>query len=991
MQIAPNPAAAYSLRSLTGGDPKVVRVRRDSDNSEKDFTASDVTSGELTRYVNAAAIKPLDVQALQSDGRTGDFIIAKAAYSLRSLGDRQATIANDAAPLNEDTVVPASGKYVVQVRRNVDGTIKSFTADEVSDGTLASFVNESFTSSLPLDVQGSAAAAYSLRNLSSTYSGAVVNVRRSSDDTTKDFTADSITNGDLVAFCSSVDLTQTYTTTSSSEISADFIDRSNFTLTYTDLPSAGTNRFFNIKNKLNNNNFGKGKYTATFTATVTGNATVGVSRDGSSMTGNATFSSSDGTASHTFTATSTSSDAGNFYFKLKSDTGSDESGTVVITNFNLQQVFCDGHVTTWYDQSGNSNNATQGTAGSQPKIVSAGSLLADGVDFDGTDDELETAASISGSNISGFVVANLDGTAANSLYSVGNTKPNVLFGNPSLAYSLNGGAALSGGTAPTNTDTLFTQLFISGGTSKTFIDGSAIASGDAGSNTASSDKLTIGNLESGDRFMDGSIKELIIYTSDQTEKLRSIEESVSGNYSGITLASFSRDGMVRTWYDQSVTDQGGATGNAHHAIQATAANQPTIVSNGSLVADNGIDFDDSSENFLVATSVSGMEEKLSLFATSVRDSTGYIVSLSNSSNSSKYFAVQEAASTSDVVPRNTAFGASAQPSVSGNTRLTFGLTTGDTVTSGGALGGALTTNTSDYGNDFGSGDLDQIAIGTLRTVSPSSAHFFEGRIREILVYASSATGDQTDNRGAFEANIASHFGITAIPTAADPPTVNGFVETWYDQSGNGNDAVQATATKQPKIVNSGSLLTDGILFGANINLPLSGTGLDILKNVTHGNIFSVLKPLVTGTGNGRYFGASINGGTVARFLFADSQATNASVRIGGRSLDGDSFTDLEGTTTHSNAVSVLTGFINYGTKTATLFLNGSQINTSTLANMTAGNTSNTSSDTVAIGDFVSSGSNTSDFNAKEIILFNTDQSANRSAIESNINNHYSIF
>ena len=36
------PAAAYSLRSLTGGDPKVVRVRRESDNTERDFTASGV-------------------------------------------------------------------------------------------------------------------------------------------------------------------------------------------------------------------------------------------------------------------------------------------------------------------------------------------------------------------------------------------------------------------------------------------------------------------------------------------------------------------------------------------------------------------------------------------------------------------------------------------------------------------------------------------------------------------------------------------------------------------------------------------------------------------------------------------------------------------------------------------------------------------------------------------------------------------------------------
>jgi hypothetical protein len=37
----------------------------------------------------------------------------------------------------------------------------------------------------------------------------------------------------------------------------------------------------------------------------------------------------------------------------------------------------DGFVTTWYDQSGQANNATQGTTTKQPKIVSSGSLLVD--------------------------------------------------------------------------------------------------------------------------------------------------------------------------------------------------------------------------------------------------------------------------------------------------------------------------------------------------------------------------------------------------------------------------------------------------------------------------------------------------------------------------------------------------------------------------------------------------------------------------------------
>jgi hypothetical protein len=119
-QIAPDPAAAYSLRSLTGSDPKVVRVRRGSDNDERDFTASEVSSGALTSYVNAQVVAPLDIQALTATGRDGAYQIAKAAYSLRSLGTRQATVMMH-APSGDTVVIPCSGKYVCQVRRNVNG------------------------------------------------------------------------------------------------------------------------------------------------------------------------------------------------------------------------------------------------------------------------------------------------------------------------------------------------------------------------------------------------------------------------------------------------------------------------------------------------------------------------------------------------------------------------------------------------------------------------------------------------------------------------------------------------------------------------------------------------------------------------------------------------------------------------------------------------------------------------------------------------------
>ena len=45
--------AAYSLRQLKTGVTNVVRVRRSSDNSEQDFTATEVTDGTLTTWTGA--------------------------------------------------------------------------------------------------------------------------------------------------------------------------------------------------------------------------------------------------------------------------------------------------------------------------------------------------------------------------------------------------------------------------------------------------------------------------------------------------------------------------------------------------------------------------------------------------------------------------------------------------------------------------------------------------------------------------------------------------------------------------------------------------------------------------------------------------------------------------------------------------------------------------------------------------------------------------
>jgi hypothetical protein len=75
------------------------------------------------------------------------------------------------------------------------------------------------------------------------------------------------------------------------------------------------------------------------------------------------------------------------------------------------------------------------------------------------------------------------------------------------------------------------------------------------------------------------------------------------------LGSFSRDGFVKTWYDQSVSDQSdaGSTPTGNHATQATADNQPKIVSAGSLVTLNSkpsLEFDGTDDTLSASVALS---------------------------------------------------------------------------------------------------------------------------------------------------------------------------------------------------------------------------------------------------------------------------------------------------------------------------------------------------------------------------------------------------
>jgi hypothetical protein len=108
---------------------------------------------------------------------------------------------------------------------------------------------------------------------------------------------------------------------------------------------------------------------------------------------------------------------------------------------------------------------------------------------------------------------------------------------------------------------------------------------------------------------------------------------------------------------------------------------------------------------------------------------------------------------------------------------------------------------TNFGADYGFSSSNLILDGL-----NSSAAYSLRKLR--TAYSGAAINVRRSSDGATQ-----NIGFTAsndLDTAslkAFVGTGNGFVTTWYDQSGNGRNATQATAGEQPQIVDNGALIT----------------------------------------------------------------------------------------------------------------------------------------------------------------------------------------
>lgn len=197
---------------------------------------------------------------------------------------------------------------------------------------------------------------------------------------------------------------------------------------------------------------------------------------------------------------------------------------------------------------------------------------------------------------------------------------------------------------------------------------------------------------------------------------------------------------------------------------------------------------------------------------------------------------------------------------------------------------------------------------------------------------------------------------------------NGFVTTWYDQSGNANNATNSTAIAQPQIVSSGAMIlingkpsvqfdgsNDLLNLGSVITAGASSFNSFVAKRAASGdNFWALSEKDATG-----YLLGSISNTYYYQPKTTQYQASSA-------------------TDTTTNQL-LITGQNNAGTMS--IFKNGSTI-TSTASNLTYSPTID------SVGRYSGLFSKC---NIQETIFYNTNQSTNRTGIESNINTFYTIY
>jgi hypothetical protein len=496
--------------------------------------------------------------------------------------------------------------------------------------------------------------------------------------------------------------------------------------------------------------------------------------------------------------------------------------------------------------------------------------------------------------------------------------------------------------------------------------------------------------------------------SDNTEQDIGFVSNVLDTASLLTFCS-ATDGFVVTWYSQIGT-------SSFNVSQSTALKQPKIVTSGSLNVLNllaSLKFTAASTMFLLTSAgVSPQNGEYLICAVGSTSTTVGNAGIVDQDDQTGTRVAQYIYRNLDTF-RNLLFNTAG--SFTNVNSPTFSINTQQVMNSSkvGTILAAGINNVNNTSSAFSGTPRTTAVKLTLGANNNGLADFFDGELQEVVIFSGNNSANQTaiiTNQNIYYnmplldiyPSAATAYSLRKLRTAYAGSAIrvrrssdnaeqdigfsggnldtsalttfvganNGFVTTFYDQSGNFLNAIQTTAVNQPQIVSSGTILTEN----SKPSLRFNGSYMiisSVLLNSTNLSCYYVTLPKTTYT----FGGILTNKATGVDNSNAINFLNNGKIDM-----------VYNGTFAFINQLNVQTSLFQgtalWNTTNITLRTNGVQ--DGTVAKL-GGQVFSTQT---WMGSYRQQTTNLGNFSMSEVILYQSDQSANNINIENNLKAYY---
>jgi hypothetical protein len=278
----------------------------------------------------------------------------------------------------------------------------------------------------------------------------------------------------------------------------------------------------------------------------------------------------------------------------------------------------------------------------------------------------------------------------------------------------------------------------------------------------------------------------------------------------------------------------------------------------------------------------------------------------------------------------------------------------------------------------------QSFVGLLDTYPNAAVAYSVRKLRTAYTGSAIRVRRSSDNTETDIGFSGANLDTTALTTFCSG--TNGFVTTWYDQSGNSNNATQTTAANQPQIVSAGSLITKNskpAIYGngtsTNSYFELSTiqntpTYYSIITVYSHNNSSYSTTPFAHRNSANDLLQFRMNTSLIPTFQIRSSGTPLVNISDSAVTLNSQNLYFAQ----YNNATPLHSLVTNSGTSvTNNTSMSGTIIATKNYICATSG-------DGTTVNSFLSG-------EIQELIVYTTNQSSNRTGISDNINDFYSIY